>query len=82
MISNDQSDSGFGSPQDVSSHWVEITLLQTRSHSILYRAKRYGRWFVLKGLPPAQQHLTDSLILQDKEFRLGLLLVHPNIVAP
>lgn len=81
MISTDQSDSGFVLPQDVSSQWVEITLLQARSHSILYRAKRYGRWFVLKGLPPAQQHLTDSLILQDKEFRLGLLLVHPNIVA-
>lgn len=81
MTSIDQSDSGFVSPQDVSSQWVEITLLQARSHSILYRAKRYGRWFVLKGLPPAQQHLTDSLILQDKEFRLGLQLVHPNIVA-
>lgn len=81
MTSTDQSDSGFVSPQDVSSQWMEITLLQARGHSILYRAKRYGRWFVLKGLPPAQQHLTDSLILQDKEFRLGLLLVHPNIVA-
>lgn len=81
MTSTDQSDSGFVSPQDVSSQWMEITLLQARGHSILYRAKRYGRWFVLKGLPPAQQHLTDSLILQDKEFRLGLQLVHPNIVA-
>lgn len=81
MSPADQSDSGFVLPQDVSSQWVEITVLQARSHSILYRAKRYGRWFVLKGLPPAQQHLTDSLILQDKEFRLGLLLVHPNIVA-
>ena len=80
-MNNDLSDSAFISPEDVSSQWQDIRLLQSRRHSVLYRAKRYGRWFILKGLPIEQQHLTDCRRLQEKEFGLGIQLVHPNIVA-
>ncbi len=81
MTTIESSDSAFVAPGAADAMWQETTLLQTRKHSVLYRAKRYGRWFVLKGLPSEQQHLTDSLMVQDKEFRFGLQLVHPNIVA-
>ena len=81
MTTIDSSDSAFVAQGTTDATWQEITLLQTRKHSVLYRAKRYGRWFVLKGLPLEQQYLTDSLMVQDKEFRFGLQLVHPNIVA-
>ena len=77
----DISDSGFVDPNSVSFEWTDITLLQARQHSVLYHAKRYGRWFVLKGLPAEQQHLTDCRLVQEREFRLGVQLVHPNIVA-
>ena len=80
-MNNDLSDSAFISPEDVSSQWQDIRLLQSRRHSVLYRAKRYARWFILKGLPIEQQHLTDCRRLQEKEFGLGIQLVHPNIVA-
>lgn len=80
-MNNDLSDSAFISSEGVSSQWQDIRLLQSRRHSVLYRAKRYGRWFILKGLPAEQQHLTDCRRLQEKEFRLGIQLVHPNIVA-
>ncbi|HCS88407.1 MAG TPA: hypothetical protein DIW30_08520 [Bacteroidales bacterium] len=80
-MNNDASDSAFILPEDVSSRWQDIRLLQSRRHSVLYRGKRYGRWFILKGLPAEQQHLTDCLRQQEKEFRLGIQLVHPNIAA-
>ncbi len=77
----DISDSGFVDPDSVSFEWSDITLMQARQHSVLYRAKRYGRWFVLKTLPAEQQSLTDCRLVQEREFRLGVQLVHPNIVA-
>lgn len=80
-MNNDTSDSAFILPEDVSSRWQDIRLLQSRRHSVLYRGKRYGRWFILKGLPAEQQHLTDCLRQQEKEFRHGIQLVHPNIAA-
>lgn len=81
MEEKEFSESGFVAPNDVSAEWQEITLLQSRQHSMLYRGKRYGRWFVLKGLPEEQRHLTDCRLLQEREFRLGIQLVHPNIAA-
>ena len=81
MAETDYSDSGFIVAGDVSALWQEITPLQRRRHSVLYRGKRYGRWFVLKGLTDEQQPLTDFRLLQEREFRLGIQLVHPNIVA-
>jgi serine/threonine protein kinase len=77
----DISDSGFVDPDSVSFEWSDITLMQARAHSVLYRAKRYGRWFVLKTLPVEQQSLTDCRLVQEREFSLGVQLVHPNIVA-
>lgn len=81
MEETEYSDSGFIVAGDVTALWQEITLLQRRQHSVLYRGKRYGRWFILKGLTKEQQSLTDFRLQQEREFRLGMQLVHPNIVA-
>lgn len=81
MEYTEYSDSGFIVAGDVSALWQEITPLQRRRHSALYRGKRYGRWFILKGLTDEQQTLTNFRLLQEREFRLGIQLVHPNIVA-
>lgn len=72
--------SGFLNPQDVTSQWTEITLLQARKRNVLYRAKRYGRWFILKTLSDDCQDLTDYRLLQEREFQIGFSLHHPNIV--
>ena len=75
----DISDSGFISPAAFSTEWQSITLLQQRNHNCLYTASRYGKRYVLKGLSADSQSLTDMLLLQQKEFSLGITLSHPNI---
>ena len=75
----DISDSGFISPTAFSTDWQDVTLLQQRSHNCLYTAFRYGKRYVLKGLSADCQSLTDMLLLQQKEFSLGITLSHPNI---
>lgn len=75
----DISDSGFIAPQSISTEWTEIALFQQRNHNMLYYAKRYGKYFVLKSLSADYQSLTDHLLLQEKEFALGVTLSHPHI---
>ena len=75
----DISDSGFISPTAFSADWQDITLLQQRNHNCLYTASRYGKRYVLKGLSADCQSLTDMLLLQQKEFSLGITLSHPHI---
>ena len=74
------STSGFLNPEDLTSQWTEVTLLQARRRNVLYRAKRYGRWFILKTLSEDCQDLTDYRLLQEREFQIGFSLHHPNIV--
>ena len=75
----DISDSGFISPEASTADWHDIMLLQQRSHNCLYTASRYGKRYVLKGLSADSQSLTEMLLLQQKEFSLGITLSHPNI---
>ena len=75
----DISDSGFIAPHTISTNWSDIALFQQRNHNMLYHAKRYGKYFVLKGLSAACQSITEYLFLQEKEFALGVSLTHPHI---
>ena len=78
---NNLSSSSFIVPTDFSSEWRDITLKQKRKHACVYTATRYGRRFLLKALPPEDAQLTDFRLQQEREFQLGVQLVHPNIVA-
>ena len=75
----DISDSGFIAPHTISTNWSDIALFQQRNHNMLYHAKRYGKYFVLKGLSADCQTLTDHLLLQEKEFAFVISLSHPHI---
>jgi len=75
----ENSSSGYVSFADVRAEWQEITLVSERSHAVLYKAKRLGRWFVLKTLPSSLSQNTASLLTQQREFQFGFLLQHPNI---
>lgn len=81
MSTIDVSSSGFITPAEFSAKWHEISLLQERTYTTIYTASRYGRRFVLKTLSSACAELTDYRLQQEKEFQLGVQLVHPNIVA-
>jgi serine/threonine protein kinase len=75
----DISDSGFIAPHTISINWSDIALFQQRNHNMIYHAKRYGKYFVLKGLSADHQSFTDHLLMQEKEFAFGVSLSHPNI---
>ena len=76
-----ESSSAFIVPADFSSEWRDITLVNERTHTLVYTASRYGRRFVLKALAPEYSDLTDYRLQQEQEFQLGIQLVHPNIAA-
>lgn len=81
MSTIDVSSSGFISFAEFSAEWHDIKLLQERTYTTIYTASRYGRRFVLKTLSSKCAELTDYRLQQEREFQLGIQLVHPNIVA-
>ncbi len=80
-LQTETSSSEFVAPMEFSSKWRNIELLQSRSHTMLYVATRYGRRFLLKSLTPEAKRLTDYQLQQQKEFQLGVSLNHPNVAA-
>lgn len=76
--------SGFTSGGDIniSNLFTEITLLHEsgNGYSVVYKAKRYGQWHVLKCLTKAVSKEVQYLTLLEKEFRIAYPLAHPNIV--
>ncbi len=81
-ITEDISTSGFVkslsfSMSDVFSGHEEIG---SRGSCRLYRAQRYGKWYVLKGLKPEYAGDQLRLAMLEKEFATAVRMVHPNIV--
>lgn len=75
--------SGFLKPSDfvVNSNFTECVSIPTGGYCLLTRAKRNGRWWMLKGLKePYRQDSVYRLMLQ-KEFDIMSQLQHPMIVS-
>lgn len=75
--------SGFLKPSDfvVNSNFTEFESIPGRGYCLLTRAKRNGRWWMLKGLKePYRQDSVYRLMLQ-KEFDIMSQLQHPMIVS-
>ncbi len=68
--------SSFESISDVFTAYAEIP---SQGFNRLFKAQRYGKWFVLKGLKPEFQRKEVYANLLTKEFELGVQLDHPNI---
>lgn len=65
--------------ESISNEFVSHTEMRSVGFNRLYKAQRYGKWFVLKGLSP---EFVDDLVYKEllaKEFELGTQLDHPNI---
>ena len=80
---NTEPTSGFAKDTDivVNSDFTEFTNVRSNSFCQLTRAKRNGRWWMLKGLKePYRQDSIYRLILQ-KEFEIASQLQHPMIVT-
>ena len=66
--------------QGISPQFTEVSLLkETESHQ-LYRAKRYGRWYLLKAISPALRNSEFHQQMLHKEMEVLMQLQHPGIV--
>lgn len=66
--------------ENISDVFVSYSEIPSEGFNRLFKAQRYGKWFVLKGLKPEHQNKEVYLSLLTKEFELGVQMDHPNIV--
>ncbi len=74
--------SGYANQQEfsISNAFSNHLELGSNGYCRLFKAARYGKWYVLKGLQP--QHASDPLYMAmlEKEFEMAVKMEHPNIV--
>lgn len=80
-MDEDLSVSGFCEEtfEEVSSRFTNVEVLGTHGHNVLARAKRYGRWFLLKGLSPDVAHEELFRQMLRKELDIMMRLQHPGV---
>lgn len=82
MDTNDNSVSGIITTDNVmiSAAFTEVEVIPSAGFSLLRKAKRFGKWWVLKSLK--EEHRQDPLYQQllQKEFDILNSMDHPNIV--
>lgn len=64
-----------------SEQFSDFTPIPCKGFNILCKAKRYGRWWVLKGLKEPYRQDENYKNLLHKEFDIIISLQHPNIVS-
>lgn len=83
MFDDTPSSSGFveSHSEKFSAQFTDYAELPCKGYNLIFKAKRFGKWHILKGLKPEyrSQHFYKELLR--KEFELGVMLTHPNIVS-
>ena len=76
------SSSGFitSSFENISDSFTDFSEIPSQGFNQLFKAKRHGQWFVLKGLKPEYQQNTLYKELLSKEYDLGIQFKHPHII--
>ena len=54
--------------------------MPSRGYCQLFRAQRYGKWYVLKGLKPQYQANPLYVTMMEKEFDAAIRMNHPHII--
>ena len=83
-MESDKSDSGFiepSSPDETSGHFSGYVEIPSDGFNCLFKAKRNGRLYVLKGLKAELRDKPAYKELLKKEFDISVQLNHPNIVS-
>ena len=60
--------------------YSQYSEIPTESYNCIYKAKRYGKWYILKGLKPQFRNDSSYRQMLAKEFEISVSLHHPNIV--
>ena len=81
--SYDSSTSGYllDSFEGISRQFTDVTILNTSEVNIVAKAKRYGRWWLLKGLNKQVANETAYIQRLRKELELLMQLEHPFVVT-
>ncbi len=82
-MSNDNSASGYltDSFEGISQTFTDVEIISTSDVNVVARAKRYGRWWLLKGLRREVAHEAGYQQRLRKELEILMSLQHPFIVA-
>ncbi len=71
----------YTTPQNVSSSsFTDFEVLATSKYSLIVKARKNGRWFVLKALSDDCRGRWQYETLLQKEYAIGFRFDHPNIV--
>lgn len=65
----------------VSEKFTNLQAIPCKGYNILCKAKRYGRWWMLKGLKSCYRQNEAYNNMLHKEFDILITLQHPNIVS-
>ena len=78
---NDSSTSGAitSAFENISTVFTAHSEIASGGFNCLYKAQRYGKWYVLKGLKPEFRNSAVHQELLAKEFELGIKMNHPHI---
>lgn len=68
-------------PIGISENFTEMEELSTKGFNVLVRAKRFGQWWMLKGLKPEYRQDFAHQELLNKEYEILTRIQHPNVVA-
>lgn len=79
----DSSASGYLSDsfEGISQTFTDVEILSTSEVNVVAKAKRYGRWWLLKGLKKEVAAEAGYQQRLRKELEILMLLQHPNVVA-
>lgn len=66
---------------NMSERFTDMTIIQSRGFNLLAKARRYGRWWMLKGLDKEKREQEMYRTFLRKEFDILISLQHPAIVA-
>lgn len=64
----------------IESTFSNVHKLAVHEYNVLYKAMRYGRWYLLKGIAPRFAHDEAHRQMLVKEFETMMKLQHPGIV--
>lgn len=83
QVYNEEPASGFVRPDDIlkADRFTDFSTVSSRGYSLLTRAKRQGRWWMLKGLKEQYRQDTVFRALLQKEYEITSQLQHPMVVS-
>ena len=83
LFHDEEPTSGFVRPDEIlkSDRFTVFSTVPSRGYNLLVRAKRHGRWWMLKGLKESYRNDAVYQVLLQKEYEITSQLQHPMIVS-